>query len=94
MGDAGGKCIISTATLFHIYRHSSGNSGRLQKVGFRKWLDVKSDKGELIVNFRIGKDPVYTPHRYPFPGEKVKVEYLASRGVDVAYRVTVLGGEK
>ena len=63
-------------------------------MGFRKWLDVKSDKGELIVNFRIGRDTVYTPHRYPYPGEKVKVDYLPIRGVDVAYRVTVLGGEK
>lgn len=62
--------------------------------GFRKWLDVKSNKEGVIVNFRIGKDTVYTPHRYPFPGEKVKVEYLASRGVDVAYRVTVLGEPK
>ena len=62
--------------------------------GFRKWLDVKSNKEGVIVNFRIGKDTVYTPHRYPFPGEKVRVEYLASRGVDVAYRVTVLGEPK
>ncbi len=60
--------------------------------GFRKWLDVKSNRDELIVNFRIGRDTIYTPRRYPYPGEKVKVEYLPNRGVDVAYRVTVLGG--
>jgi hypothetical protein len=61
--------------------------------GFRKWLDVKSNKDEIIVNFRIGRDTVYTPQRYLDPGEKVKVEYLPYRGVDVAYRVTVLGGQ-
>jgi hypothetical protein len=59
---------------------------------FRQWLDVKNNKDGLIVNFRIGRDTVYTPHRYLYPGEKVKVEYLPNRGVDVAYRVTVLGG--
>lgn len=62
--------------------------------GFRKWLDVKSNKDGLIVNFRIGRDTIYTPHTYPYPGEKVKVEYLPDRGVDVAYKVTVLGGPK
>lgn len=62
--------------------------------GFRKWLDVKSNKDGLIVDFRIGRDTVYTPHRYPHPGEKVKVEYLPDRGVDVAYRVTILGGPR
>ncbi len=61
---------------------------------FRQWLDVKNDRDGLIVNFRIGRDTVYTPHRYPYPGEKVKVEYLPIRGVDVAYRVTVLGEHK
>ena len=62
--------------------------------GFRKWLDVKSNKDGIIVNFRIGRDTVYTLQRYLYPGEKVKVEYLPYRGVDVAYRVTVLGGAK
>ncbi len=61
---------------------------------FRKWLDVKNDREGLIVNFRIGRDTVYIPHRYPYPGEKVKVEYLPIRGVDVAYRVIVLGEHK
>ena len=65
----------------------------IQKV-FRKWLDVKSDKDQLLVKFRIGRDTVYIPHRYPYAGEKVKVEYLPNRGVDVAYRVTILGGPK
>lgn len=61
---------------------------------FRQWLDVKNNKDGMIINFRIGRDTVYTPHRYPFPGEKVKVEYLPIRGVDVAYKVTILGEPK
>jgi hypothetical protein len=61
---------------------------------FRQWLDVRNNNNGLIVNFRIGRDTVYTPHRYPYPGEKVKVEYLPIRGVDVAYRVTILGEPK
>ena len=61
---------------------------------FRKWLDVKSAKEGVIANFRIGRDTVYTPHRYPYPGEKVKVEYCPIRGVDVAYTVTIFGEPK
>ena len=61
---------------------------------FRQWLDVKNSKDGLIINFRIGRDTVYVPHRYPYPGEKVKVEYLPIRGVDVAYKVTILGESK
>lgn len=75
------------------YSTYTGTVVGIQKV-FKKWLYVKSDKDELVINFRIGKDTVYTPHRYPYPGEKVKVEYLTNRGVDVAYRVTILGGPK
>ncbi len=62
--------------------------------GVRKWLDVKSVKEGVISNFRIGRDTVYIPHRYPYVGEKVKVEYCLIRGVDVAYTVTILGGPK
>ena len=61
---------------------------------FRKWLDVKSTKEDLIANFRIGRDTVYTPYRYPLPGEKVKVEYCPVQGVNVAYTVTILGEHK
>ena len=57
---------------------------------YRKWLDVRSTKEGVIANFRIGRDTVYNPHRYPFPGEIVKVEYCPIRGVDVAYTVTIL----
>jgi len=55
---------------------------------------VKNVKEGVIANFRIGRDTVYTPHRYPYVGEKVKVEYCLIRGVDVAYTVTILGGPK
>jgi len=62
--------------------------------GVKKWLDVKSEKDETVLNFRIGKNTVYKPHRYPNGGEKVKVEYLTHKGVHVAYTVTILGGPK
>jgi hypothetical protein len=62
--------------------------------GVRKWLDVRNEKDEVIFNFRIGKNTIYIPHRYPYVGEKVKVEYLINRGVPVAYTVTILGGQK
>jgi len=58
---------------------------------FRQGLDVKNNKDGLIINFRVGRDTVDAPHRYPCPGEEVKVGYLPIRGVDVAYRVTILG---
>ena len=58
--------------------------------GVRKWLDVRSEKDEAIFNFRIGRNTVYIPHRYPNIGEKVKVEYLTQKGVYVAYTVTIL----
>jgi hypothetical protein len=88
--------VMLKANALFSQQHYSTFTGAVVGIqgGFRKWLDVKSNKDGLIVNFRIGRDTVYTPHRYPYPGEKVKVEYLPSRGVDVAYRVTVLGGPK
>ena len=58
--------------------------------GIRKWLDVKSDKDQAAVDFRIGKKTVYNPNRYPHPGERVRVEYLTEKGVNVAYVVTVI----
>jgi hypothetical protein len=65
-------------------------------VGIRKrlWLDVENEKDKTIVNFRIGRNTRYTPHRYPNPGEKVKVEYLTQKGTPVAYSVTLLEGSK
>ena len=61
---------------------------------FRKWLEVKSNEEGVVVYFRIGRDTVYTPYRYPLPGEKVKVEYCLLQGVNVGYTVTVLGEPK
>ena len=56
----------------------------------RKWLEVKSDKDQAAVNFRIGKKTVYIPHRYPNAGERVKVEYLVEKGANVAFVVTII----
>ena len=61
---------------------------------FRKWLEVKSNKEGVMLYFRIGRDTIYTPHRYPFPGEQVKVEYCQVQGVNVGYTVTILGEPK
>ena len=51
-------------------------TGKVVGIRARAWLDVESEKDKAIVNFRIGRKTVYIPHRYPYPGEKVKVEYL------------------
>jgi len=58
--------------------------------GIRKYLDVKSDQDQAAVDFRIGKKTVYIPHRYPYAGERVKIEYLTEKGVNVAYVVTII----
>ena len=60
----------------------------------RMWLNVESEKGKAIVNFRIGRKTVYNPHRYPNLGEKVKVEYLTAQGTPVAYTVTIIESSK
>jgi hypothetical protein len=64
--------------------------GKVVGIRFRRWLDVETEKDKVIVNFRIGHKTVYNPHRYPFVGETVKVEYLTDRGVPIAYTVTIL----
>lgn len=53
-----------------------------------RWLGVRSDAGD-VVQVRVGTSTVY-PNRIPVVGDKVKVEYLISRGVSVGYAVTVL----
>lgn len=65
-------------------------TGKVIGIRARMWLDVESEKDKAIVNFRIGRRTIYQPHRYPFVGERVKVEYLVHRGVPVAYTVTIL----
>ena len=65
-------------------------TGKVLGIRMRMWLDVESEKDKAIVNFRIGRKTVYTPQRYPYVGEKVKVEYLTQRGVPIAYSVTIL----
>jgi hypothetical protein len=69
-------------------------TGKVVGIRMRMWLDVESEKDKAIVNFRIGRKTVYTPQRYPYVGEKVKVEYLTQRGVPIAYSVTILEGAK
>jgi hypothetical protein len=69
-------------------------TGKVIGIRMRFWLDVESEKDKAVVNFRIGHKTVYIPHRYPHPGERVKVEYLVQRGVPVAFTVTILEGSK
>jgi hypothetical protein len=69
-------------------------AGKVLGIRMRMWLDVESEKDKAIVNFRIGRKTVYIPQRYPYVGEKVKVEYLTQRGVPIAYSVTILEAAK
>ncbi len=69
-------------------------TGKVIGIRMKFWLDVESEKDKAVVNFRIGHKTVYIPHRYPYPGERVKVEYLVQRGVPVAFTVTILEGSK
>ena len=69
-------------------------TGKVVGIRSRLWLDVESETDKAIVNFRIGHKTVYNPHRYPNPGERVKVEYLTQRGVPVAFTVNILEGSK
>ena len=55
-------------------------TGKVVGIRGKIWLDVESENDKAIVNFRIGRKTVYVPHRYPNPGERVKVEYLIQRG--------------
>lgn len=69
-------------------------TGKVVGIRARLWLDVESETDKAIVNFRIGHKTVYIPHRYPNPGERVKVEYLVQRGVPVAFTVNILENKK
>ena len=57
--------------------------------GARKWLEVKSDTDETVVNFRIGRNTVYVPQRYPNIGEKVRILYITDKGVNIATKVLI-----
>ncbi|NWG02457.1 MAG: hypothetical protein HXY44_06355 [Syntrophaceae bacterium] len=69
-------------------------TGKVIGIRARLWLDIESETDKAIVNFRIGHKTVYVPHRYPNPGERVKVEYLVQRGVPVAFTVNILEDKK
>ncbi len=84
-----GILILLSLTLLRAEPYSV-LTGKVIGIRARMWLDVESEKDKAIVNFRIGRKTVYQPRRYPFVGERVKVEYLVHRGVPVAYTVTIL----
>lgn len=68
--------------------------GKVIGIRAKLWLDVESQTDKAIMNFRIGRKTVYVPHRYPNPGETVKVEFQTQRGVPVAFTVTIVEGPK
>jgi len=55
----------------------------------RMWLEVKSETDATVVNFRIGRDTVYVPQRYPNVGEKVRILYIVDKGVNTATKVLI-----
>ena len=65
--------------------------GTVKNIEAKMVMDVENEKDKALISFRIGRKTVYSPHRYPIPGERVKVEYLPHRGNFVAYTVTILG---
>ena len=82
--------LLMEAHTLVAQEHYSVLVGRVLAIRARLWLEVESEKDKAIVNFRIGRNTVYTPQRYPFVREKVKVQYLMQRGSLAAYTVTVL----
>lgn len=68
--------------------------GKVLVIEMRRWMEVENEQDKTVVNFRIGRRTIYTPQRYPLPGERVKVEYLIQRGTPVAYTVTILESGK
>ncbi len=85
--------ILMSNTLMAQERYST-LTGTVLGVRMKLWLDVQSEQDKAVVNFRIGRNTKYTPQRYPYIGEKVKVEYLIHRGSPVAYTVTILEAQK
>jgi hypothetical protein len=86
--------LVSEANPLMAQEKFSVLTGKVIGIRARLWLDVESEKDKAIVNFRIGRKTVYNPHRYPNPGERVKVEYLIQRGTPVAFTVNILEGSK
>jgi hypothetical protein len=88
--------ILEANALVAQERYSTliGTVKSIDVHSLRKWLEVEGEKDKAIMNFRIGRKTVYTPHRSPNQGERVKVEYLMDRGVPIAYTVTILGEQK
>ena len=62
--------------------------------GARKWLEVKSDADGETVNFRIGRNTVYVPQRYPNIGEKVRILYFTEKGVNIASKVLIFNKDQ
>ena len=67
--------------------------GKVIGMRMKLWLDVENHD-KAVMNFRIGRRTVYTPHRYPNSGETVKVEYELQKGIPIAFTVTMMEGSR
>ncbi len=102
MRDFKGRFVVSVLIVFSILlevrtlgaQEKSTFEGKVVGVRMRLWLDVQSQTDRALMNFRIGRRTVYSPHRYPNPGETVRVEYQIQRGIPVAFTVTIVEGKK
>lgn len=65
--------------------------GTVKGIEGKMVMELENEADKSLVTFRIGRRTVYTPRRYPVPGEKVKVEYSLHRGRFVAFAVEILG---
>ncbi len=81
---------LDAAVLFSAGKYSTVRGKVVGYRGaFKRYLEIEKEPNKVIVDFRVGKNTVYSP-RAPSPGERVKVEYLAPEGTPIAYRVTIL----
>ncbi|MBM4305250.1 MAG: hypothetical protein FJ123_00800 [Deltaproteobacteria bacterium] len=64
--------------------------GTLKSIEGNRWIEVENEKDMTSIHLRIGWKTVYTPHRHPIPGERVKVQYLVQKGTPVAHTVAIL----
>ncbi|MCX8118289.1 MAG: hypothetical protein N3G78_10190 [Desulfobacterota bacterium] len=91
--------LIPMGMVFFLLATASMAQEKMVVVGIvkgiegRMVMEIENEKDKSLMSFRIGRKTVYSPKRYPVPGERVKVEYMLHRGSLVAYTVTILGSE-
>ena len=88
-------CLVLTANLLDAQEHFLTVTGTVVAIqgGARKWLEVKNEKDDTPINFRIGRNTTYVPQRVPAIGEKVRVMYYIEKGVPIATKVLIFTKE-